>query len=178
MPAPRTITFCYRKLIDATAARPWEKLVFADTYAEFRLQAQTFSQGTPHRTFAELLQHVPGAEQLHFLVSAAVRGYLPQLGGRVPDIVDNLGRYYLRFSQFQFEIINSDLLDKSRHQVAISFYSEPLLWHDTVGPYLLVSEVGGAAGAPLPTTMLQLQPYLVIHSLQDSRLYDHPDHAR
>ncbi|MBC6697086.1 hypothetical protein [Hymenobacter sp. BT190] len=177
MPAPRTITFCYRKLIDTTTTRLWERMVFEDTYAEFRLQAQTFSQGTAHHSFAELLQHVPGAGQLHFLVSAAVRGYLPQLGGRVPDIVDNLGRYYLRFSQFQFEIINSDLHDKTRHQVAISFYSEPLLWHDTVGPYLLLSEPGAAAG-PVLTSMLQLQPYLVIHSLQDASTHDTPDHAR
>lgn len=176
MVAPRTITLCYRKLIDATATRPWEKMVFEDTYAEFRLQAQTFSQGTPHRTFAELLQHVPGAGQLHFLVSAAVRGYLPQLGGRVPDIVDNLGRCSLRFSQFQFEIINSDLHDKTRHQIAVSFYSEPLLWHDTVGPYLLVSEaVAVPADGAWQTTMLQLQPYLVVHSLQDSSTHGSND---
>ena len=81
MPAPRTITFCYRKLIDATATRPWEKMVFEDTYAEFRLQAQTFSQGTLHRSFAELLQHVPGAGQLHFLVRNRVAPETADPGG-------------------------------------------------------------------------------------------------
>lgn len=163
----RRIRISYRKIVDATATRPWDKLVFEDTYQEFRLQAQLFSQAGKYRTFGELLHHAPGAEQLHFLVSAAVRGYVQQLNGWVPDVVDNLGRLFLKFSQFQFEIINSDLLDKARHQVAVSFYSEPLLWHDTVGSYLLVSE---AAAEPQPTGetlthLFQLPPFVSIHSL-------------
>jgi hypothetical protein len=157
--ADRLITLCYRKLIDASASRPWDKLVFADTYREFCLQAQYFNQEKRYRSLAELLQYAPGAEQLHFLVSGAVRGYLQQLNGWVPDVVDNLGRQLLKFTQFQFELINSDLLDQAWHQVAINFYSEPLLWHDTIGPFLLVSEPTAAAG---PT----LQPYLAIHSMQ------------
>lgn len=166
--APRTITLCYRKLIDATATAPWDRLVLADTYAEFRLQAQNFNPERRHRTFAELMQHAPGAEQLHFLVSAAVRGYVQQLNGWVPDVVDNLGRQFLRFTQFRFEVVNSDLLDPARHQVAVNFYSEPLRWHDTVGPYLLVSEAAPAAGAPggeVLTRLFQFQPYLAIHAL-------------
>ncbi|RTQ48546.1 hypothetical protein EJV47_16370 [Hymenobacter gummosus] len=161
----RLITLCYRKVIDAGSAHPWDKLVFEDTYQEFRMQAQYFNQEKKYRTFGQLLQHAPGAEQLHFLVSAAVRGYLQQLNGLVPDILDNLGRHFLRFSKFQFEIINSDVLDKSRHQVAVNFYSEPLRWHDTVGSYLLVSDAQ-ASGPELLTNMFQLQPYLIIHSLQ------------
>lgn len=169
----RTITLCYRKLLDATAAaaRPWSQLVWDDTYAELRLQAQTFNPERRYRSFAQLLHHVPDAGQLHFLVSAAARGYLQQLGGRVPDVLDNLGRQFLRFTQFQFEIVDSDLLDPSRHLVAISFYSEPLVWHDTVGPYLLVSEPAGAeaAGAgPVQLVQFQLQPYLALHTLHDS----------
>ncbi|MBF9236662.1 hypothetical protein I2I05_04565 [Hymenobacter sp. BT683] len=87
----RIITLCYRKLIDASAARPWDQLVFEDTYAEFRMQAQLFNPEKRFRTLAELLQHAPGADQLAFLVSAAARGYLQQLQGLVPDVVDNLG---------------------------------------------------------------------------------------
>lgn len=108
-----------------------------------------------------------GAEQLPFLVSAAVRGYVPQLGGLVPDVLNNQGRHFLPFTKFEFEIINSDLLDQSRHQVAINFYSEPLVWHETIAPYLLVSEK--AAGSVPPgetlTHLLQLQPFVSIHAL-------------
>lgn len=125
MPA-RTITLCYRKIIDATATRPWDKLVWEDSYAEFRMQAQTFNPGNAYRSFGEILHYVPNAERLHFLVSGAVTGYLHQLNERMPDILNNLGRHFLRFNRFQFELINSDLTDKSKHQVAINFVSEPL----------------------------------------------------
>lgn len=161
----RIITLCYRKIIDISATRPWEKLVFDDTYQEFRMQAQLYNQERRFRSFGELLQHAPGAEQLHFLVSAAARGYLQQLNGVVPDIVNNLGKHFLTFSKFQFEIINSDLLDKSRHQVAINFYADPLVWHETIDNFLLVSAKTEAVGEVL-THLMQLQPYLSIYSLQ------------
>ncbi|MBC6608056.1 hypothetical protein H8B13_14610 [Hymenobacter sp. BT188] len=161
----RLITLCYRKIIDANASRPWEKMVFEDTYTEFRMQAQLLNQEKKYRSFGELLHYAPGADQLHFLVSAAVRGYVQQLGGLVPDVIDNLGRHFLKFSKFQFEIINSDLLDKARHQVAINFYSEPLMWHDTIGTQLLVSEAAGVGGEIL-TNQLSLLPFLSIYSLQ------------
>ncbi|QNH63656.1 hypothetical protein [Hymenobacter sediminicola] len=162
----RIITLCYRKIIDTASTKPWDKLVFEDTYAEFRMQAQYFNQQGQYRTFGQLLQHAPGAEKLHFLVSAAVRGYLPQLQGLVPDVTDNLGRHFLKFSRFQFEIINSDLADKFRHQVAINFYSDPLVWHETIGTHLLVSEQAlTAAGQEVPTHLVQLQPFLSIHAL-------------
>ncbi|TGE06340.1 hypothetical protein [Hymenobacter fodinae] len=161
----RIITLCYRKIIDASSTKPWDQLVFEDTYSEFRLQGQLFNPHQQYHTFGQLLQFAPGAEQLHFLVSAAVRGYLQQLNGVVPDILDNLGRHFLRFTKFQFELINSDLTDKRRHQVAVNFYSEPLVWHDTVGLYLLVSEQQQTTTEVL-TSMFQLQPFLTIYSLQ------------
>jgi len=157
----RLITLCYRKIIDAQSSKPWDQLVFEDTYREFRMQAQYFNQQQHYRSFGELLHQVPGAEKLHFLVSAAVRGYLQQLNGVVPDIANNLGQLFLKFSNFHFELINSDLHDKSKHQVAVYFYSDPLAWHDTIGDYLLVGEPAAST-----TTLFQIQPYLSIHSLQ------------
>jgi hypothetical protein len=164
----RTITLCYRKIIDVTATRPWDKLVWDDSYREFRMQAQNFNPGNQYQSFGELLHYVPTANRLHFLVSGAVTGYVQQLNERVPDILNNLGRQFLRFKQFQFELINSDINDQSKHQVAINFFSEPLTWHDTVGQVLLVSEVGaapGPAGETL-THIVQLQPFLSIYAIQ------------
>ncbi|RSK51471.1 hypothetical protein [Hymenobacter rigui] len=165
--AERIITLCYRKIIDATSPRPWDKLVFEDTYGELRLQAQVFNTDGRFRTYAELLHQVPGAGQLPFLVSAVVRGYLPQLNGLIPDIVDNLGRHFLKFSRFQFEIINSDLRDRSRHQVAINFYSDALCWHDTIGTLLLVSEAAAVSeSGEWLTHLVPVQPYLSVYSIQ------------
>ena len=173
----RHITLCYRKIIDASATRPWDKLVLDDSYRELRLQAQYFNQERKYRTFGELLHYVPGADRLHGLVSGAIIGYLQQLGGVVPDVLDNLGRRFLQFDKFQFELINSDLLDPSKHQVAVNFFTAPLRWHDTVGPYLIASaETPGAA--PTPVYTFQLQPYLAIHSIQDIAADARPDDAR
>jgi hypothetical protein len=163
----RRVILCYRKLIDAQSARPWDQLVFADSYRELRLQAQLFNPEGRHRTFGELLHHVPAAERLHGLVSGAVLGYLRQLNGLVPDLADNLGRRFLRFENFRFEIINSDLQDQSQHRVAINFFTDPLYWHEpALGPFLLLSPAlpDETTGEQL-THLLQLQPFLAIHAL-------------
>ena len=93
---------------------------------------------------------------------------MQQLNERVPDILNNLGRHFLKFKQFHFELINSDIHDKSRHQIAVNFFSEPLTWHDMVGQYLLVSEAGAAPGpkGETLTHLVQLQPFLSIHAIQ------------
>ena len=156
---PRLITLAYRKLIDANSTKPWDKLVFADSYREFRMQSQLYNQQGQYRTFGELLHHVPGADRLHFLVGGSIGGYVQQLNGVVPDIVNNVGRYFLKFSGYQFELINSSLHDQSRHQVAVNFYSEPLLWHDGIGGRRACRDQRRSAYAPLSVATL---PY---HSL-------------
>jgi len=175
----RHITLCYRKIIDASAARPWDKLVLDDSYREFRMQAQYFNQEKKYRTFGELLHYVPGADRLHGLASGAIIGYLQQLGGVVPDVLDNLGRRFLKFDKFQFELINSDLLDPGKHQVAVSFFTEPLVWYETVGAYLIVSPLAASASEAVSVHTFQLQPYLAIHSLQVAPAHAHAaDDAR
>lgn len=161
----KIITLCYRKIIDSNSGKPWEKLVFEDSYKEFKMQAQLYNQEQKYSSFAELLHHVKGAEKLHFLVSGAITGYLRQLNEVVPDIANNLGRLFLRFKQFKFELINSDIAHIEKHRIAISFYSEPLIWHDTIAPYLLTSSLN-SQGDDVLTDMFAIQPFLTIHSLQ------------
>lgn len=144
----------------------WEQLVFNDTYAEFLLQAQYYNPDKKYSSFAQLIQHTPQAEKLHFLVSSACIGYLQQLNEKIPDIYNILGKQFLTFKRFHFEIINSDINTKAVHQVAINFYSEPLLWHDTIGNYLLVSDHHAEHTAL--TDLVQLVPFLSIHTLKTS----------
>jgi len=161
----RTITLCYRKVIDINSTKPWDKLVFEDSYKEFKMQAQLFNQEKKHHTFSALIYNVKGAEQLHFLVSGAIINYLRQLNDVVPDIVNNIGRQFLTFKQFKFEIINSDLNDSSKHVIAINFYSEPLIWHETIAQFLLTSPTNLPKGETL-TDLFTIQPFLTIHSIQ------------
>lgn len=167
----RVIILCYRKIIDIRSVKQWDKLVFESTYLEFKMQAQNFSQGTSYTSYAELLRNVPNARRLTGMVTPSVTGYIQQLGSIMPDILNNIGRRFLTFSKFQLEIINSDINDKDKHQVAVNFYSQPLIWHDTIDSYLLISD--HTPEIPLftennniSTNLMQLQPYINISSLQ------------
>jgi hypothetical protein len=161
----RVIILCYRKIIDINSTKAWDKLVFEDSYKEFKMQAQNFNPAQKYNTFAELIHHVKAAEKLHFLVSGAIINYLRQLNDLVPDIVNNIGKQFLTFKQFKFEIINADLRTIDKHSIAINFYSEPLIWHDTIASYLLTSKAVKTE-ADVLTDMFAIQPFLTIHSIK------------
>ena len=166
--AKEIIRLCYRKVIDASSQKPWDQYVFESSYKEFLIQAQLYNLNKKYTTFAELLLHVPGSEKLHFLVSAAVTGYLQQLNGSMPDILNNLGKHFLAFNNYRFEIINSDIKNKLIHQVAVNFFSEPLIWHDTLDNYLLVSALNAEKNEDGALThLVQLQSFLGIYSLKN-----------
>jgi hypothetical protein len=162
----KTIRLCYRKVIDINNIKTWDRYVFEDTYTELLLQAQYFNKEKKYATFQELVTHVPDAENLHFLVSSAIIGYLRQLNGIMPDITSALGNLFLPFDNYRFEILASDLKDRSKHKVAILFYSEPLTWHETVDNQLLVSIPGNMDNEVTLTEMFSLQPYLSIYSIK------------
>jgi len=166
----RVIRLAYRKIIDTSSRKQWEKYVFEDSYKEFLLQAQFYNQEKKYSTFGELTAHVPNAEKLHFLVSASIVGYLKQLNGKIPDILNAVGKHFLPFKSYRFEIINSDVRKKESHQVAINFLTEPMIWYDTIGSQLLVAPAdnNGAEGEEVLTELFPMQPFLTIHSLKES----------
>jgi hypothetical protein len=129
------------------------------------MQFQLYNQEKKYTSFGELVHNVPGADKLHFLVSAAVIGYLKQLNGIVPDIVNALGRSFITFNNYRFEIIHSSIYDKTKHQVAINFYSEPLTWHDTINHQLLLSIPGKSENGEILTELLPMQPFVSIYSI-------------
>jgi len=167
--AERIITLCYRKVIDATNTNRWDKFVHEDSFAEFKMQAQFYNQEQKYNTFAELLLNVPAAEKLHFLVGGSAIGYLQQLKNIIPDILDNLGRRFLSFDNFKFELVNSDINSIEKHKIALNFFSKPLIWHETIGNHLLVSQYHETNDEEVFTNLFQLQPFLSIHSIKTIR---------
>ncbi len=137
-----------------------------DSYAEFRLQVQNFAQVKQYPSFAELVHQVPEAKKINQMVGPALTGYIQQLNEVVPDILNNLGRKFIKFKTYQFEIINSHFDQQEKHQVAISFFSEPMIWCGTIDNYLLLAPVGQETREVL-THMMQLQPYLSIYSITE-----------
>jgi hypothetical protein len=166
----RIIRFCYRKVIDHASQKAWDKYVFESSYQEYLMQVQFYDREKKYPAFADLLQKLPAAGKLHFLVSASVTGYVQQLNGAIPDILNNLGRHFLKFTDYKFEIINSDMKNKTAHRIGIQFFSEPMIWHDTVGDQMLVSVLDNENykdGAL--TDLVRLQPFLSIYSLTTSQ---------
>ncbi|MCK8491628.1 hypothetical protein M0L20_07165 [Spirosoma sp. RP8] len=168
------IRLSYRKIIDASSQKAWDKYVFDDTYQEFYMQAQSYNQDSMYSTFQELLTHVPEADKLHYLTSRAAIGYIRQLNGIVPEIVNASGKLCLPFTQFKFEILQSHVQNKELHKVAISFYSEPLTWIDTIGNSLLITygdqRQSLHEGKEIETDLLALQPYLNVSFVQSGTL--------
>ena len=58
----KIITLCYRKIIDSSNKSPWDRFVYEDSFAEFKMQAQTYNQQSKFSTFAELILNAPGAK--------------------------------------------------------------------------------------------------------------------
>lgn len=164
------IRLCYQKRIDAAATRNWDRAVFEDTHQEFYMQAQQYDPAGRYPTFAELLANVPNAEQIHYLTSRVATGYLRQLDGLIPDVVNAFGKPFLPFTQFKFEILASHTTQKEAHKVAIYFYSDPVTWLDTVADRLLIAvgdkRADWQAGAEISTEQLTLPPTGSVWSLQ------------
>jgi hypothetical protein len=166
----RVIILCYRKIIDIYAVKPWEKMVFDDSYMEFKMQAQNFTQGTPFTTYAELVNNLPESLKLSAMVTPSITGYVHQLNGITPDILNNVGRRFLKFDRFQLEIINSNINDVNKHQIAVNFFSVPLLWIDTINDFLLVTDQLSKPetnDAEIITQLVQLPSYVNIHSMKN-----------
>ena len=52
--AKKIIRLCYRKVIDASSSKQWDKYVFESTYTEFLMQAQFYNQEKKYSSFGEL----------------------------------------------------------------------------------------------------------------------------
>lgn len=170
----KIIQIAYRKIITVKSTSSWEQFVFEDSYKEFRMQFQFYNASNNYATFSKLLADNPAADKLHFLVSSAVTGYIAQLGGKIPDVQNALGKTFLPFHLYRFEIIDSNIHNKNEHRIAIIFYSEPVQWIDSIGEQILLSTdtANDSFENAIHTELLKLQPFISIHSFQET------DHAK
>lgn len=134
------IRLAYRYVIDAQASALWDQYVFEDTYREYRMQQQLYNDAAnPKATFRELLAENDKAEKLHYLTGIAAHSYVQQLKGKLPRVPDVLGKNFFPFTNYEFDLINSDVQDSARHKFGLTFYSPLLRLLDVVGNCYLVS---------------------------------------
>lgn len=168
------IRLCYRKIIDSTSSKPWDKLVFDDSYTEYRIQVQNFNLPDVHLSYTDLLQQHPDLIRINHMLSGAIIGYLDLLNNVMPDVLNTLGRRFLRYNEFKVELINSHLDNKERHRISITFYSEPVCLLNIIGNNLLLADKA-QQGDEILTDLLPLTPYISIYSVQNKK--DTPAHG-
>ncbi|HNP33084.1 MAG TPA: hypothetical protein PKN96_07310 [Flavobacterium sp.] len=156
------IRLAYRIVIDSNSKVTWDKYVFEDTFREYLMQHQLFnSKENPKITFRELLNENEKANQLHYLVGIAANNYVEQLKGNFHRVTDVLGNTFFPFTNYQLDIVNTDITDISKHKIGITFYSPLLILIDTINnQYLVSSEVEKENG--FKTMAFQMQPNLAI----------------
>lgn len=156
------IRLAYRTIIDSSSTFTWDKYVFEDTYREYLMQQQLFnSKENPKATFRELISENEKANQLHFLIGMAASGYVEQLRGNFHRVSDALGNSFFPFTDFQLDIINTDITDSSKHKIGITFYSPLLVWLDTIDNHYLVSTETEKENG-FQTLMFLMQPGLSV----------------
>ena len=164
----KVIQLACRKLIDIESRAHWERSVFEDSYNEFLMQFQLFNPEKKYTTFSGLANEVSNVEKLHFRVSAAIAGHIAQFT-MVPSVQNTLGSTFLPFHLYRFEIVESSISNRKEHKIAVTFYSEPVILHETIGEHLLISldpEERTANGKTIKTELVRLQPSLSISSIQ------------
>lgn len=160
------VRIVYRKLIDGNSKGPWENYVFQASQREYQLQVQNIENFESCQSQGQL--EPDKKMKLDFLVSAAVTGYIQQLSNLIPDVKNVLGRTFLNFTQYQFEIIDSSPAHQRLQTIAVSFYSDWIEWVDTIGDRMLLSLESGTEEKLI--NLLQLQPYVSIFALKEVKL--------
>ncbi|MDJ1506049.1 hypothetical protein [Xanthocytophaga agilis] len=85
-------------------------------------------------------KNISKAENMHYLVSTAWMGDIQQLNGRFPEVLNTMGKYCVPFHNFKFEIIQSHRTDQVQHKVALHFYSDALVWIDSLEGQMILAQ--------------------------------------
>lgn len=158
----KKIRLAYRLVIDANATFLWDKYVLEDTYKEYLLQHQLFNtKENPKNTYRELLSYNEKAKQLDYLVGIAANSYVQQLKGNFHRITDVLGNNFFPFVSYQLDIVNTDIMDSSKHKIGITFFSPKMFLLEVINNCYLVSLVTEKENQ-METLMFPMQPNLAI----------------
>ncbi|WP_153797488.1 hypothetical protein [Foetidibacter luteolus] len=163
------IKLAIRQIIDASSHGSFEKDVFNDTYHELLMQAQAYNPGNKLSTFKDLIDNNPKANSLHYKVGFCIGLYVQELNNIVPGITDTLNRVALPFETAQFQIVESSLINKQQHKIALTYTSGTLSLHAVIGDALLLSSGENHENSEAAETfLLQLQPSISICSFKEA----------
>jgi len=159
------IKLSYRQVIDSSSTSSFEQNVFNDSYEEYLMQIQAYNQERKFTTFQQVTEANPKASSLHYKVGFSVGLYINNLDHKIPGLFDSLQQFSISFISHSFEIIDSDITDRTGHRVSILYKTDTLTLLDTIGNHLvLVFGDGSETSGELETFLVKLQPGLSISS--------------
>jgi len=167
------VKLSYKQLIDDSSTGGFEKLVFNDSYEEFLMQAQAYNPGSRLKTLQELIEANPKANSLHYKVGFSVGLYIRELNNQIPGLKDSLGRSNIPFTTNKFEIVESDITNKSRHKIAITYITDTLTLIDIIGEFMLLTagdQFKNESTNAVETFLLKMQDGLAITSYLEQRI--------
>lgn len=136
----KKIQFTYSQHINNNVSTAWEKHIFEETFNEFLIQSNIFqSEKSKVDSYKELVKQNQNSNQLNNLLAARIIPSIELLNNNVFSVPDNLNTNYLQFTRFNVHIIQSNLLDKNKHYIAINYISKPYYLIDCINNYYLVS---------------------------------------
>ena len=159
--AKALIKLAYKQVINAASAGEFERNVFRASFQEFLLKSQTYNQGAKFKTFSELKANDGRANSLHYKLSFAVLNFISGLNNKIPGLKDNAGNSPA-FEGPRFELIESDITDRTMHRVAIHYSTGLLTLLDTIEDYLILAMGDVPGGEAAETFTLKMQPGLSV----------------
>lgn len=131
------IKLSYRQIIDAFSEGAFAQSIFNASYAEYLLKSQAYNAEGKFKTFSELKAADGRANSLHYKAGFAVGGFISLLNNQVPFLQDAAGKTIL-FDTFRFEVLESDVTNKSAHKVAIHYITDTMTLLNSFGENLLL----------------------------------------
>ena len=133
------IQLAYRQVITEQCKSPFEQNVLFVSYNEFLLKSQAYNLDRKFNTFREMVNNDGRANSLHYKLSFPVLPFIEQQQKKIPLLKDNAGRSVV-FNTCQFELIDSDIRNRSLHTIAINYYTDTITVIETLGEYMLLAE--------------------------------------
>jgi hypothetical protein len=163
------IKFSFQKIIDENSTSLWDKYVFDDTWMEYKIQAANYNQQSKARLFTDIIKQNAAAQKLHYSVSVAAVGYIRQLQGVIPGLLNAHGKIVVPFKNFKFNIIESDITNGKLHRIEIIFISEPIICIDFFNNHYLIAAADKQQelneGKEVETEMIPHSNQLSIYSI-------------
>lgn len=132
----KKITLNFKKSIDKSTTKNWERQVWEAAFLEYRMKAQFYDSDIQFPIFKDLISAKPEAQKLHYLTSLSCLSHIQMLHNFFPDIVDLLGRRSVPFSQYNFKILYADFNKKEDFVIQLDFISTSLFYIDSIADTL------------------------------------------